>query len=55
MEDLAKAVLPKSLAFNGASAKMTVGEGQQLDLKITKAQMSYTNCVAYEQIVRAHF
>ncbi len=48
MEDLAKAVLPKSLAFNGASAKMTVGEGQQLDLKITKAQMADTICVAYE-------
>ncbi len=48
MEDLAKAVLPKSLAFNGASAKMTIGEGQQLDLKITKAQMADTICVAYE-------
>lgn len=48
MEDLRKAVLPKSLAFNGASAKMTVGEGQQLDLKITKTQMADTICVAYE-------
>lgn len=48
MEDLQKAVLPKSLAFNGASAKMTVGEGQQLDLKITKTQMADTICVAYE-------
>jgi len=48
MEDLSKAVLPKSLAFNGASAKMTVGEGQQLDLKITKTQMADTICVAYE-------
>lgn len=48
MEDLRKAVLPKSLAFNGASAKMTVGEGQQLDLKITKTQMADTICIAYE-------
>lgn len=48
MEDLQKAVLPKSLAFNGASAKMTVGEGQQLDLKITKTQMADIICVAYE-------
>lgn len=48
MEDLQKAVLPKSLAFNGASAKMTVGEGQQLDLKITKTQMADTICAAYE-------
>ena len=48
MEDLRKAVLPKSLAFNGAVTKMTVGEGQQLDLKITKVQMADTICVAYE-------
>ena len=48
MEDLSKAVLPKSLAFNGAVTKMTVGEGQQLDLKITKVQMADTICVAYE-------
>ena len=48
MEDLTKAVLPKSLAFNGAVTKMTVGEGQQLDLKITKVQMADTICVAYE-------
>lgn len=48
MQDLQRAVLPKSLAFNGAVAKMAVGEGQQLDLKITKAQMADIICVAYE-------
>lgn len=48
MQDLQRAVLPKSLAFNGAAAKMAVGEGQQLDLKITKAQMADIICVAYE-------
>ncbi len=48
MQDLQRAVLPKSLAFNGAAAKMAVGEGQQLDLKITKAQMADVICVAYE-------
>ena len=48
MQDLQRAVLPKSLAFNGAVAKMAVGEGQQLDLKITKAQMTDIICVAYE-------
>ncbi|MDE7322409.1 MAG: Ig-like domain-containing protein [Lachnospiraceae bacterium] len=48
MEDLSKAVLPKSLAFNSPAAKMSVGEGQQLDLKITKVQMADTICVGYE-------
>lgn len=48
MDDLSKAVLPKSLAFNSAVTKMTVGEAQQLDLKITKVQMADTICVAYE-------
>lgn len=38
-DDFTKAVAPKSLAFNGVSGKMAVGETQQLDLKITKAQL----------------
>lgn len=38
-EDLTKAVAPKSMAFNGVTGKMAVGEKQQLNLKITKAQL----------------
>ncbi len=38
-EDLTKAVAPKSIKFNGVQTKMAVGETQQLDLKITKAQL----------------
>ncbi len=38
--NLQKAVAPKSLAFNGVISKMAVGEEQQLDVKITKAQLS---------------
>lgn len=37
--DLKKAVAPKALAFNGVQSKMAVGEEQQLDVKITKAQL----------------
>lgn len=37
--NLQKAVAPKSLAFNGVISKMAVGEEQQLDVKITKAQL----------------
>lgn len=37
--NLREAVAPKSLAFNGVQAKMAVGETQQLDVKITKAQL----------------
>lgn len=37
--NLKKAVAPKSLAFNGVQAKMAVGETQDLDVKITKAQL----------------
>lgn len=37
--DLKKAVAPKALAFNGVQGKMAVGEEQQLDVKITKAQL----------------
>lgn len=35
-DDLRTAVAPKSLAFNGVVTKMTVGETQQLDVKMTK-------------------
>lgn len=38
-EDLRKAVAPKSIKFNGVAGKMAVGETQQLDVKITKAQL----------------
>lgn len=38
-DDFTKAVAPKSMAFNGVVSKMAVGERQQLNLKITKAQM----------------
>lgn len=37
--NLREAVAPKSLAFNGVQTKMAVGEQQQLDVKITKAQL----------------
>lgn len=37
--NLREAVAPKSLAFNGVQAKMAVGGTQQLDVKITKAQL----------------
>lgn len=37
--DLKKAVAPKALAFNGVQKKMAVGEEQQLDVRITKAQL----------------
>lgn len=37
--NLEEAVAPKSLAFNAVEKKMAVGESQQLDVKITKAQM----------------
>lgn len=39
MDDLTKAVAPKSIAFNGVNTKMAVGEEQQLDVKLTKAQL----------------
>lgn len=48
MDDLSRAVAPKQLAFNGAVSKMVVGESQQLDLKITKKQMSDVICILYE-------
>lgn len=37
--NLKNAVSPKSLAFNGVQTKMAVGEQQQLDVKIKKAQL----------------
>lgn len=46
-EDLTRAVAPKSIAFNGTARKMAVGERQQLDLKITKAQLGDVIAVRY--------
>ena len=37
--DLKEAVAPKSISFNGVQSKMAVGETQQLDVKIKKAQL----------------
>ena len=48
LEDLTRAVVPKNLAFNGASKKMAIGEEQQLDLKITKKQMADIIHIGYE-------
>lgn len=45
--DLKKAVAPKSLAFNGVNTKMAVGETQQLDVKVTKAQLADIICLNY--------
>lgn len=38
--DFSKAVAPKSIAFNGASTKMVVGDDQVLDVKLTKNQVN---------------
>ncbi|HBN57400.1 MAG TPA: hypothetical protein DD414_11560 [Lachnospiraceae bacterium] len=46
-EDLTKAVAPKSIAFNSVLKKMAVGEKQQLNLKITKAQLGDVIAVRY--------
>ncbi|MDE7322652.1 MAG: hypothetical protein K2N73_07925 [Lachnospiraceae bacterium] len=46
-EDFTKAVAPKSIAFNGVSSKMAVGERQQLNLKITKAQLGDVITIRY--------
>ena len=46
--DLTKAVAPKSLAFNAAPKKLAVGESAQLDVKITKSQMTDVICLGYE-------
>ena len=47
LTDLRDAVAPKSLAFNGPSTKMVVGETQQLDVKLTKVQESDTIRLIY--------
>ncbi|MDE7268383.1 MAG: hypothetical protein K2N89_13045, partial [Lachnospiraceae bacterium] len=41
------AVAPKSLAFEGVVSKMVVGETQQLDMRITKAQTGDTVLLGY--------
>ncbi|MCM1414915.1 MAG: Ig-like domain-containing protein [bacterium] len=46
--DLNNAVAPKSLAFNAPEKKMAVGSSQQLDVKITKVQMSDVICLGYK-------
>ncbi|MCM1233311.1 MAG: hypothetical protein NC489_24600 [Ruminococcus flavefaciens] len=48
LPNLANAVAPKALAFNAANKKMAVGDGQQLDVKITKEQMGDIICLGYE-------
>lgn len=47
LDDKEEPVAPKSLKFNGAVTKMAVGETQQLDVKITKAQLSDVVLLAY--------
>lgn len=47
-DDLRSAVAPKSLAFNGVNTKMTVGETQQLDVKLTKVLNSDVVYLNYE-------
>lgn len=46
-DDLQKAVAPKSLAFNSPVTKMVVGEKQQLDVKVTKANIDDITCLKY--------
>lgn len=45
--DLSKAVAPKSLSFSGVNTKMAVGDTQQLDVKMTKAQMNDVILLGY--------
>ena len=47
LEDLSKAVAPKSIAFNNPVKKMAVGGEQQLDVKLTKMQESDTIYLTY--------
>lgn len=47
-DDLRTAVAPKTLAFNGVNTKMTVGETQQLDVKMTKVLNSDVVFLNYE-------
>lgn len=42
-----EAVAPKALAFNGVVSKMAVGETQQLDVRVTKAQTGDTVLLGY--------
>lgn len=46
--NLKDAVAPKSLAFNGVSTSMVVGQEQELDVKITKVQTGDIICLGYE-------
>ncbi len=46
--NLRDAVAPKSLAFNAPLTSMVVGQTQDLDVKITKEQMSDVICLGYE-------
>lgn len=46
--NLEDAVAPKSLAFNDAPKKLALGSSQQLDVKITKAQMSDIISLGYK-------
>lgn len=46
--NLEDAVAPKSLAYNGPVKKMAAGSSQQLDVKITKAQMGDIISLGYE-------
>lgn len=48
LENLNNAVAPKALAFNAAPKKLAVGDGQQLDVKITKEQMGDVIYLGYE-------
>lgn len=45
--DLRDAVAPKSLKFNAPLTSMVVGQEQDLDVKITKVQMSDVICLGY--------
>ena len=49
-DDFTKAVAAKSLSFNGAVSKMAVGDVQQLNVKITRAQMSDIILLGYEVV-----
>lgn len=46
--NLEDAVAPRSLAFNAPLKKMAAGSSQQLDVKITKAQMGDVISLGYE-------
>lgn len=48
LEKLEDAVAPKALAFNSPNKKMSVGQEQQLDVKITKAQMGDVIYLGYK-------